>query len=103
METALRSGHNELRAEELVTWKVAGRVNDISYIRHTGRRGGGGGSKNHCHHCKGRTHKNENENKRKDRLMAHCSFSPSSQLLLILRAQHIYEYFTISIIITIAV
>lgn len=34
METALRSGHNELRAEELVTWKVAGRVNGISYIRH---------------------------------------------------------------------
>lgn len=35
METALRSGHNELRAEELVTWKVAGRVNGISYITHT--------------------------------------------------------------------
>lgn len=34
METALRSGRNELRAEELVTWKVAGRVNGISYIRH---------------------------------------------------------------------
>lgn len=38
METALRSGHNELRAEELVTWKVAGRVNGISYIRHTARK-----------------------------------------------------------------
>lgn len=37
METALRSGHNELRAEELVTWKVAGRVNGISYISHTQR------------------------------------------------------------------
>lgn len=37
METAPRSGHNELRAEELVTWKVAGRVNGISYIRHTQR------------------------------------------------------------------
>lgn len=35
METAPRPGHNELQAEELVTWKVAGRVNDISYIRHT--------------------------------------------------------------------
>lgn len=48
METAPRSGHNELRAEELVTWKVAGRVNDISYIRHTEKKGGG--AKNHCHH-----------------------------------------------------
>lgn len=41
METAPQSGHNELRAEELVTWKVAGRVNDISYIRHTEREKGG--------------------------------------------------------------
>ncbi len=40
METAPRSGHNELRAEELVTWKVAGRVNGISYIRHTERERG---------------------------------------------------------------
>lgn len=37
METAPQSGHNELRAEELVTWKVAGRVNDISYIRDGGK------------------------------------------------------------------
>lgn len=39
METAPRSGHNELRAEELVTWKVAGRVNGISYIRHAEKKG----------------------------------------------------------------
>lgn len=45
METAPRSGHNELRAEELVTWKVAGRVNDISYIRHTEKGGAGGGAR----------------------------------------------------------
>lgn len=74
METAPRSGHNELRAEELVTWKVAGRVNDISYITHTEKKGG---KKERVRIiatiAKGRTHKNENENKRKAPLMAHCS------------------------------
>lgn len=33
MKTAPWSGHNELRAEELVTWKVAGRVNGIERER----------------------------------------------------------------------
>lgn len=45
METAPHSGYNELSTEELVTWKVAGRVNDISYIT-LGEKRGERGSRN---------------------------------------------------------
>lgn len=38
METAMRSGHNELRAEELVTWKVAGELMTLS-ISHIQKKG----------------------------------------------------------------
>lgn len=38
METAMRSGHNELRAEELVTWKVAGELMTLS-ISHIEKKG----------------------------------------------------------------
>lgn len=38
METAMRSRHNELRAEELVTWKVAGELMTLS-ISHIQKKG----------------------------------------------------------------
>lgn len=100
----MRSGHNELQAEELVTWKVAGELMTLS-ISHMQMKGDDTGkhtpTHTHAHtHTKrektrGREnrsalkkdrHKNVNENQCKDLLMLSCSDFQHG---------YMYEYFTV--------